>query len=73
MTQSAAVRNPFMLMLNPEIVLAAIEKSERLGQLNRRLCRPLDKPAPASAARNAAAEAAAEVDQGDDGDSDPAD
>lgn len=71
MTQSAAVRNPFMLMLNPEIVLAAIEKSERLSQLNRRLCRPLDKPAPASAARTAAAEAAAEVDQGDDGDSDP--
>lgn len=72
MTQSAAVRNPFMLMLNPEIVLAAIEKSERLSQLNRRLCRPLDKPAPASAARTAAAEAAAEVDQGDDGDSDSA-
>ena len=71
MTQSAAVRNPFMLMLNPEIVLAAIEKSERLSQLNRRLCRPLDKPAPASAARTAA-EAAAEVDQGDDGDNDSA-
>lgn len=73
MTQSAAVRNPFMLMLNPEIVLAAIEKSERLSQLNRRLCRPLDKPAPASAARTAAAEAAAEaeVDQGDDGDGNP--
>jgi hypothetical protein len=25
-------------------VLAAIEKSERLGQLNRHLCRPLDRP-----------------------------
>ena len=35
-----------MLMLNPEVVLAAIEKSERLGQLNRQLCRPLDRPAP---------------------------
>ena len=46
MSQSATVRNPFMLMLNPEIVLAAIEKSERLGQLNRRLCRPLDRPTP---------------------------
>ena len=45
MSQSAAVRNPFMLMLNPEVVLAAIEKSERLGQLNRRLCRPLDRAA----------------------------
>ncbi len=46
MTQSAVVRNPFMLMLNPEIVLAAIEKSEHLGQLNRHLCRPLDRPTP---------------------------
>lgn len=49
MSQSAAVRNPFMLMLNPEVVLAAIEKSERLGQLNRRLCRPLDRPTPSAA------------------------
>jgi len=38
-----------MLMLNPEVVLAAIEKSERLGQLNRQLCRPLDRPAPGGA------------------------
>ena len=49
MSQSAPVRNPFMLMLNPEVVLAAIEKSERLGQLNRQLCRPLDRPAPGGA------------------------
>ena len=47
MSQSTTVvRNPFMLMLNPEVVLAAVEKSERLGQLNRHLCRPLDRPAP---------------------------
>jgi hypothetical protein len=32
-----------MLMINPELVLEAIEKSERLGQLDRRLCRPLDR------------------------------
>lgn len=56
MTQSATVRNPFMLMLNPEVVLAAMEKSERLSQLNRRLCRPLDKPAPATGARAVEAE-----------------
>jgi hypothetical protein len=37
-----------MLMLNPEVVLAAVEKSERLGQLNRHLCRPLDRQAPNS-------------------------
>jgi hypothetical protein len=46
MTQQTAEHNPFMLMLNPELVLAAIEKSERLSQLNRHLCRPLDRPTP---------------------------
>lgn len=44
MAQTTTVRNPFMLMLNPEVVLAAVEKSERLSQLNRHLCRPLDRP-----------------------------
>lgn len=44
MAHESPIRNPFMLMLNPEIVLAAIENSERLGQLNRHLCRPLDRP-----------------------------
>ena len=49
MTQSAVVHNPFMLLLNPEIVLAAIAKSERLSQLTSHLCRPLDKVAPGAA------------------------
>jgi hypothetical protein len=44
MTQTSAVENPFMLMLNPEVVIAAMERSERLNQLNRHLCRPLDRP-----------------------------
>lgn len=44
MTQTTAVHNPFMLMLEPEVILAAIEKSVRLSQLNRHLCRPLDRP-----------------------------
>ena len=38
------VPNPFALMMNPEIVLQAMERSERLGCLQRRVCRPLDKP-----------------------------
>jgi hypothetical protein len=46
MAYTASQRNPFMLMMNPEIVLAAIEKSERLSQLNRQLCRPLDRIPP---------------------------
>ena len=61
MSHQAVVRNPFMLMLNPEVVLAAIEKSERLGQLNWHLCRPLDKPAP-TGARVAPAEIEEEAD-----------
>ena len=43
MAQQSQVRNPFMLMVQPEVVLAAIESSERLGRLNRHLCRPLDR------------------------------
>lgn len=50
MAQSTAQHNPFMLMISPEVVLAAMEKSERLGQLNRHLCRPLDRVSPTDAA-----------------------
>ncbi len=53
MSHPAQARNPFMLMISPEVVLAAVEKSERLGQLNRHLCRPLDRPTPTTAARPA--------------------
>ncbi len=60
MAQSAPERNPFMLMLHPELVLAAIEKSERLGQLNRHMCRPLDKPVPGTPGAEAVAEEEAE-------------
>jgi hypothetical protein len=47
MAHQATERNPFMLMINPEVVIAAMEKSERLSALNRQLCRPLDRTAPA--------------------------
>lgn len=40
---SVSETNPFMLLVHPEAVLAAVEKSERLGRLNRHLCRPLDR------------------------------
>lgn len=66
MPQQAAERNPFMLMISPEVVLAAVEKSERLGKLNRHLCRPLDRPVPATA-NNAAAAADLAGDDEDDG------
>lgn len=45
MAQESLRHNPFMLMMNPEVVLAAVERSERLSRLNRHLCRPLDRPA----------------------------
>lgn len=57
--------NPFMLMLQPEAVLAAVERSEKLGRLNRRTCHPLDRPVPALDAGKSANVPAVE-DDGDD-------
>lgn len=36
--------NPFALMMNPAEVLEAVGRSTRLERLQRRICRPLDKP-----------------------------
>lgn len=44
MTHAQIASNPFALMMNPEAVFAAIEKSERLARLSSQICRPLDKP-----------------------------
>lgn len=38
------VGDPFAMLINPQAVLSAIEQSGRLGALNSRVCRPLDKP-----------------------------
>lgn len=38
------IANPFELMMNPESVLQAMARSDRLDRLQRRICRPLDKP-----------------------------
>jgi len=43
-TLTEAVGNPFALMLNPAEVFQAMDRSERLERLQRRVCRPLDKP-----------------------------
>lgn len=67
MTHQAVERNPFMLMISPEVVLAAVEKSERLSKLNRRLCRPLDRPLPATSGNVAVAEASNDEDEEEDG------
>lgn len=44
MDKSPLVSNPFALMMNPDAVLAAMAGSDRLGRLQRRICKPLDKP-----------------------------
>lgn len=36
--------NPFVLMLDPEAVINAMENSRNLRGLRQRICRPLDKP-----------------------------
>jgi len=36
--------NPFVLMLDPEAVITAMESSRNLRGLRQRICRPLDKP-----------------------------
>jgi hypothetical protein len=36
--------NPFSLMMEPELVLQAMERSPALRSLSRRQLRPLDKP-----------------------------
>lgn len=36
--------NPFVLMLDPEAVISAMEDSQVLRSLRQRICRPLDKP-----------------------------
>lgn len=54
MTTAQAVSNPFALMMDPESVLTAMAKSERLARLNSRVWRPLDKPTVARAPAEAA-------------------
>lgn len=44
MQTAEILANPFSLMMNPAEVFAALEKSTRLDRLQRRVCRPLDKP-----------------------------
>ncbi len=49
MQETTPVANPFALMMNPEAVLQALARSDRLERLQRRICRPLDKPVIAKA------------------------
>ncbi|HEY4069265.1 MAG TPA: hypothetical protein VGM74_20320 [Burkholderiaceae bacterium] len=44
MSTVQAVSNPFALLMDPESVLEAVARSERLARLQSRIWRPLDKP-----------------------------
>ncbi|MBI5717563.1 MAG: hypothetical protein HZC37_07745 [Burkholderiales bacterium] len=65
MPHSTPEHNPFMLLVHPEAVFAAMEKSERLGRLNRHLCRPLDRPVGPQTAPAASGEDEADDDLSD--------
>ncbi len=45
MRTDAIALNPFSLMMEPDRVLHAMERSAELRRLRRRTLRPLDKPA----------------------------
>jgi hypothetical protein len=42
--QATALANPFVMMTDPETILLAVERSERLNRLSRKVYRPLDRP-----------------------------
>jgi hypothetical protein len=44
MQKQSIYANPFALMMDPQAVVEAMERSERLNRLQSRVCRPLDKP-----------------------------
>ncbi len=41
---ATTLSNPFVMMTDPETILLAVERSERLNRLNRKVYRPLDRP-----------------------------
>ena len=68
MHKSEVSANPFALMMNPEAVVAAMNRSERLSRLTSHVCRPLDKPTPLKplVGVNASVEARLDAAQADD-------
>ena len=44
MSTAALAMNPFSLMMEPELVLQTMERSQQLRRLRRHKLRPLDKP-----------------------------
>ena len=44
MHRQLPVSDPFALLMDPDRVVRAMEQSERLSRLQRRICCPLDNP-----------------------------
>jgi hypothetical protein len=42
--RQARTVNPFLMMMDPQVIIDAVERSQRLNQLERHVCRPLDRP-----------------------------
>jgi hypothetical protein len=49
MHASSHAANPFGMLVDPDAVTRALEGSQRLECLNRRVCRPLDRQMPVKA------------------------
>lgn len=66
MPQTLLSSNPFAMLLDPQAVVAEMERSERLTHLKSRVFRPLDRPLiPKTGAGAAQAAADAEADAAD--------
>lgn len=66
MRQANVLANPFVMMTDPEVILRAMERSDRLQGLQRRVCRPLDRPLiPKRSAAMEAADLAIDMDTDD--------
>lgn len=50
MHKQPPVSDPFAMMMDLQGVVQAMERSDRLARLQRRICRPLDKPLGAAGA-----------------------
>jgi hypothetical protein len=66
MITAAAPLNPFSLMMEPDMVLKAMERSTQLSRLRRHKLRPLDKPMIPYSKTELAARKAAEDAESDD-------
>ncbi|WP_054018867.1 hypothetical protein [Piscinibacter sakaiensis] len=43
-TLNPSVPNPFAMLIDPQAVVTAMDRSDRLARLKRKIYRPLDKP-----------------------------